>query len=443
MSDQPAPRKLTRRSFIGGAAGATVAVGTAGYLLADGIADTRGASVAGPATTTATTPPPTTAPPAPTTTTTLPPVATSDMATRRLVVLELSGGIDTLSTLVPAANGAYYDLRPTLAQPAEELLWWDDEVALHPNLSRMNARGLAAIQGIGSVDPRGSHFGMIARWWSGQVASDDPSLTGFFGRLCDRLGDPSAPFVGVCVGTGKHAAMLSEQVNTLGLPSIDGAPYIAGAGPGDPFRQAFQVGFATMAGGPSDGIFGEARRTLAQAIGAAERLQGLPDNPIAYPDTEVGADLRTAARLLAADPGVRIVYVPIQMNFDTHVNHVETHATNLARIDEALDAFLGDMDARGMGDQVLVASLSEFGRRAQENGEHGLDHGTASVAFLAGAVRPGRYGEYSSLTDLDADDNLKPTITFDRYYATLAESWFGVPSGEVLATPAAPIPDLF
>jgi uncharacterized protein (DUF1501 family) len=425
---------VNRRSFLAGLAGAGVATVGGTYAAGRMGADERGASLA-PV-------PPTSAPPAATTTTTIDPgpaIATPAVGRRRLVVLEMAGGIDGLSTLVPAAQGAYRDLRPTLARPDEELLWWDDEVALHGNLARLHGRGLAAIEGIGSVEPRGSHFGMIARWWAGQVESDAPSRTGFFGRLCDALGDPTSPFVGVCVGTGKHAAMASETVNTLGLPSIDAAPYLAGPATGDDFRSRFQSGLAAMATGVTGEAFFDARRTLQQAVNAAGRLQGLAPSSVTYPSTELGGDLQTAARLLAAEQDVRVVYVPIHLNFDTHVNHVETHATNLSIIDEALDVFLSDVEQRGMGDEVLVATVSEFGRRARENGEAGLDHGAASVVFLAGAVQPGRYGEYSSLTDLDADGNLRPTVTFDRYYATLAESWFGVPAGELLAGNPRPL----
>jgi uncharacterized protein (DUF1501 family) len=440
--------RVNRRRFLAGIGGAAVAGGaiTASQLLGgtdDRVAGPSGGDAAdstSPASPTKATVAPTTVP-APTTTA-APKLATTDLMKRRLVVLELAGGIDGMSLLIPAGQGAYRDLRPTVGEPEEGLLWWDKEVALHANLKRMNGRGLAAVQGIGAINPAGSHFSMIERWWAGQVESNAASTTGFFGRLCDKLGDPAAPYVGVTLGQGKHAAMLSDRVRTLGLPSADRARYLAGAQADDPFQQKFQAALAQIAAGPADGLFGEARRTWTQAISAAQRLQGLPDSVVEYPKGRLGDDLATAARMIAADSDVRVIYVPVHMNFDTHVNHIFTNNANLDAIDQALDAFLEDIKQRGFGDSVLVATISEFGRRAAENGEAGLDHGSASVAFMAGAVQPGRYGEYSSLTDLDENDNLIPTVAFDRYYATLAESWFGIASAEVLTSGARPLEDV-
>jgi uncharacterized protein (DUF1501 family) len=365
--------------------------------------------------------------------------ATTDNSLRRLVVIELGGGNDGLSTLVPAASGIYRDLRPNIAIPEDQLLWWDDEVAVHANLKRMNDRGFAVIQGVGSMKPDLSHFAMAARWSAGQPDSDSPAVNGFFGRLCDVLGDPTSPYVGVCIGQGNHPAMRASTVTTLGLPEVSSAGYVVGASKDDPFRQSFQAALASLAGGPVDDIYGEARRSLTQAIGAANRLNQLTESTIEYPSSDLGTGLATAARLLDGDKNVKVIYVPANMNFDTHANHAGTHASNLEQFDQALDTFLNDLGQRGMGDQVLVATVSEFGRRVGENGEGGLDHGSASVAMLAGAVQPGRYGEYSSLSDLDDAGNLKATVSFDRYYATLAESWFGVPAGDVLEAGARPL----
>jgi len=75
-------------------------------------------------------------------------------------------------------------------------------------------------------------------------------------------------------------------------------------------------------------------------------------------------------------------------------------------------------------------TTSEFGRSARDNGSAGLDHGTASVALLAGAVVAGWYGEHPSLTSL-VDGELAATLGLDSYYATVAEVWFGVPASEL------------
>lgn len=73
--------------------------------------------------------------------------------------------------------------------------------------------------------------------------------------------------------------------------------------------------------------------------------------------------------------------------------------------------FLGGLEARGLTELVLVvAMMSEFGRRPELNGRGGLDHGTASAALLAGAVSLGRIGKPLGLNQLDEDDNFVATI---------------------------------
>lgn len=89
------------------------------------------------------------------------------------------------------------------------------------------------------------------------------------------------------------------------------------------------------------------------------------------------------------------------------------------------------MDAAGLSDRVLVATISEFGRRLRENAS-GLDHGSASSMLMFGPVTPGRHGEPSPLGGLDDCGNLRTTVPFDRYLATLAQDRLGVEAGSVL-----------
>ncbi|BBX86847.1 DUF1501 domain-containing protein [Mycolicibacterium aubagnense] len=124
-----------------------------------------------------------------------------------------------------------------------------------------------------------------------------------------------------------------------------------------------------------------------------------------YPNTDLGAQLRLAARLLADDNlGLRIVHVPMVADFD----------------------------------RVLVATFREFGRRVSDNGSSGLDRGAASTVLLLGPTNPGIFGEPPSLTRLDVDDNLRATVNMTEFYATIAEGWFGVPENLVL--PGSPKP---
>jgi uncharacterized protein (DUF1501 family) len=106
-------------------------------------------------------------------------------------------------------------------------------------------------------------------------------------------------------------------------------------------------------------------------------------------------------------------------------------------LDNALDAFLGDMSAASHGSEVLVASISEFARRAAQNID-GLDHGTTSVMFLAGAANGGIYGQSPNWGALDANGNLVSPISLADYYATLAR-WLGAAPSSVLPVAGNPI----
>ena len=114
------------------------------------------------------------------------------------------------------------------------------------------------------------------------------------------------------------------------------------------------------------------------------------------------------------------------------------HDQLMIELDQALAAFAADIDKRNLTESVLVATTSEFGRRAKEN-DNGTDHGTASCTLLLGPVHPGVHGDPPSLSHLDEHDNLIATATLEEYYATLAQEWFGIDAAAVLPSTPRPI----
>src|SRR5437868_2161309 len=104
----------------------------------------------------------------------------------------------------------------------------------------------------------------------------------------------------------------------------------------------------------------------------------------------------------------------------------------LLDLDEALSAFMQDLQGHGLGDRVLVMTWSEFGRRVKENGSAGTDHGTAAPMFLLGApVKGGLYGEQPSLSALD-NGNLKFTTDFRSVYASVLQGYLNAPASDLL-----------
>lgn len=363
---------------------------------------------------------------------------------RVLVVVDLSGGNDGLSTLVPAGDAAYYDARPSLAIPQDEVLWLDDDVGLHPSLARLHQRGITTVEGIGPINGDLSHFSMVERWQRGDVRGTQPARSGFLGRLTDAL-DDGRPLVGVALGSSSPH-LLNHQAGTMTLSRADDLWFMAPADGGE--RWAYQHGMnlfpvdgdlnATIAAGHRQ--IRDLGYRLAEADEALSRsAEGTADDdPMLSEGGYLGHLLHLAGDLIAAGTGTRIFYTSFG-DFDTHDNHQWRQSDNLARLDAAVDGFLRRANDGGYGDKVAVATVSEFGRRVGEN-DGGLDHGTSSVAMVA---RPGgpslHLGERPSLTDLDNNDNLKVPIGFDRYLASLAQEWLGVEAASVLPDSPEPL----
>lgn len=362
---------------------------------------------------------------------------------RVLVVVNLQGGNDGLSTLIPYNDGRYRDLRPALGVVADDALELDADVGLHPSLKRLHRRGIATVEGVGPLAGDLSHFAMAERWERGDVDGTHRPRTGFLGRLTDTLGSAldDAGLVGASLA-GSTPHLLNQQATTVALNGTDDLWFLAP--PDWAEAQAYQDGLADLRGAsaPSgshlDAIF-SGYRELAEL---GRRLAGLSteldgESPMMNEGGDLGRQLMVAADLIAADVGVRVIYAQTG-DYDTHAGHEYKQAANLSQLDAAIDGFLDLMAERGLANDVLVATVSEFGRRVEEH-SGGLDHGAASTMLLAGPVKNGRFGERPSLDDLDEDGNLKVAIGFDRYLATLAEEWLGVEAASVLGNEVTPL----
>ncbi|MGH9027606.1 MAG: DUF1501 domain-containing protein, partial [Acidimicrobiia bacterium] len=359
-----------------------------------------------------------------------------------LVIIDMAGGNDGYSTVVPFESGPYYDLRPTVAVAPESVIPLGEGLGLHPNLAKLSAHKVAVLEGVGTAKPDLSHFEMLRRWWQGdQDGTQGFALggTGFLGRMCDTVGDPGAPAAGVSLGFSPSAMLVANETRTLAVdPSGDGAF----PGGDDPVWIAAQQAMAPDPEVPeANAMLLAARRGTSTALGFSDVIAGLPPADVAthpYPDTGLGNQLRLAARIVrgGTTSGVRCIHVPFSGDFDTHVGHLGRHSDLMRELDDALDRFLVELEARALLQNVVVATISEFGRRPAQN-PNGLDHGTASTALLFGSVKGGLHGVRPSFKKLDPIGNLVPTVLMTDYYASLAK-WMGVHPVDVL--PGAPTP---
>jgi uncharacterized protein (DUF1501 family) len=153
---------------------------------------------------------------------------------------------------------------------------------------------------------------------------------------------------------------------------------------------------------------------------------------VTYPKGPFADGLKVLAEAIVQGLGLRVGYVTLG-GFDTHANQAATHDVLMQTLANGVSAFYNDLAAHGKADNVVVMTWSEFGRRVEENGSLGTDHGTAAPMFILGnPVNKGIYGEPPSLSSLDENGNLKYTVDFRSVYATVLDRWMGASSKAVL-----------
>jgi uncharacterized protein (DUF1501 family) len=352
-----------------------------------------------------------------------------------LVVIQLTGGNDGLNTVIPFADAEYAKLRPTLKQPKTEIKKLNDQVGLHPAMDGLAGllqdHALCVVQGVGYPNPSQSHFRSMDIWQAGSTA--ETLSEGWIGRALKSI--PAPAFHLADRNEGSPLALLGAPVRVPSLASLEDYQLRTVAASSGDSRQQHQ--FMEGAVRPSvsqPGLLDFVKRTAVSTYDSSRRLQEIgkkyqPKSP--YPNTALANRLKLAAQLIDADLGARIFYVSID-GFDTHANQMGTHAQLLRELSDAMTAFYKDLAARGHKDRLLMMTFSEFGRRAQENGSRGTDHGSAAPVFLVGGkVKAGVVGAHPSLTQLDMG-NLRHHTDFRQVYAAVLERWLGVSSKEVL-----------
>ena len=367
-----------------------------------------------------------------------------------LVLIELIGGNDGLSTLVPWSDDRYHALRPKLRVPGDRVLKLDDRLGFHPRLPGLRdvfERGeLAVVRGIGYPDPVYSHFKSFEIWHTanpaGRAAGD-----GWVARLrAVAWGEDPRPELVVHIGQNQPYSLYSPNQGVL---SFESPEKFLWAGDGSA-RAAFQAASEAEPAPPPEGVprrrdavmsrlyrtLRHSGRTSARVIAAAQAYRP----QVEYPAGPFGDSLRTIAALIEARAGARVLSCNLG-DFDTHANQVRRHEALLRELDHGLTVLRADLAGRSSEANVVVAVVSEFGRRVAENHSGGTDHGAAGLAFLMGArVEGGLFGEQPDLGALDRDGNLVHTVDFRSLFATLVEGWFHVPAQSVLGEGHEPLP---
>ena len=326
-----------------------------------------------------------------------------------LVAIFQRGAVDGLNVVVPYGEAAYYATRPTIAIPRDGVLDLDGFFGLHPAVASLvpyfKDKSLAFVHAVGSPDATRSHFDAQDFMESG-TPGVKTTEDGFLSRALTTK-KAKSPLRAVALGTalprilsGSANAVAMSDINRFGvrLPEFEAL-----------YPEAF-----------------EASRILKSAD--PTKLQ--PENSAQYPNNPLGNALKQIAQLIKSDVGLEIAFTDVG-GWDTHAGEGGAQgqlANNLRQFSDAIAAFTCDLGSR-MGDVVLV-TMSEFGRTVRENGNRGTDHGHANfMLVVGGGVKGGKvHGTWPGLTNLYENRDLQVTTDFRDVFAELLTKQLGVAS---------------
>jgi uncharacterized protein (DUF1501 family) len=359
-----------------------------------------------------------------------------------LVSIFLAGGIDALSVLAPVGDPRYATLRPTLAVSGDDAIGFgeDPTLAWSPAAagfaSLHDAGKLIVFPGSGYADEDMSHFTSRHYWEVG--ATDTSVTTGWLGRYLDRVGSATNPLQGLSMDSAMNPTLATATVPVAAIDRPENfSLWVAGTwGPvfddtlaaaarlGDAQRGHRDAAIAQVAGAASE--VGSVRRSLRPFVDKDGKASY--SSPVTYPEATAGdfpERLAGLAAMIDAGLPLRCVALTPETQFDTHASQAQTFTEDVPMIGQAIAAFQADLEARGIDRRVVTHVWSEFGRRAQENGAQGTDHGAAGISMLIGSRVTGRMcGEFPSLARLDDDGNQRVNVDFRGVYASLLEQWF-------------------
>ena len=425
----PAGRGIDRRRFLLGAAGGLLAVygadraGLTNRLLGDGIAQAAALQS-----------------------------ATSPI----LVSIFVPGGIDSLSLLAPATDPLYQKLRPTLAvaPTAGTPFTEDTRLRWHPSaasFSNLHAAGkVTVLPGIGYSSPNMSHFSSRHYWEVG--VTDTAVASGWLGRYIDVAGDPTNPLQGLSLdgeinptlatATNPTAALSTPENFSLWMNGVSGGvldlALAASVSLGNSQRTWSDPALAQAAEAASE--VGVLNQALAPFAGNAS-TNPKDVSPVTYPSfgsSTFPQRLAGLATMIAGGLPLRCVALTFDTSLDTHAGQAATFNPSIQTIADSVAAFQADLESRGLADRVLIHIWSEFGRRVEENGSVGTDHGASGTSLLIGTRASGTMvGEWPGIAKLDTNGNQIENVDFRGVYSSLLEQFFNQDAAAVIPQAAS------
>ena len=350
-----------------------------------------------------------------------PSIARSKTKNRILILVELQGANDGLNTVIPLNQDYYYRLRPTIGIEKNRILNISKENGLHyslKNIAKNYENGnVKIIQNLGYPHPVLSHFRSIDIWETG----GDGKKQFRNGWLVDSLNKYSKK-------TGLDAkAMFLDNSNSIFRGGLDGfiGPNAIGLEP-----EEIEVRDTVV---PVDDRknFGLLNEILNKRKQNSDLLKNLISkfsgvkNRYSFGGGQLGSQLSNVCNLIASN-----IYIPVYKvalgSFDTHNNQQNTHRRLLRDLDKSLSSTINALKEIGVWNETLIMTYSEFGRRANENGSRGTDHGMAAPHFiLGGSIKGGIIGQYNDLSKL-WNNNINYKVDYRSLYEFVLRNHFDI-----------------
>jgi len=339
---------------------------------------------------------------------------------KRLVVVFQRGAADGLNVVVPYREKNYYDMRPGIAIPQNQVVDLDGFFGLHPSLAPFkplyDQGHLAIVHAAGSPDMSRSHFDaqdFMESGTPGVKGTEDGWLNRALQEEDLRHRQEHTAFRALALGS-QVPRTLAGTVPAIAMANLNNFA-VGGHGPKpSPAADAFQ----TMYGESGDSILhatGDETFEAVKMLRDANPAQYKPAAGIEYPNNEFGNNMKQIAQLLKSNLGVEAAFTDVG-GWDTHQNQGGVNgqlADRLREFSSAISAFWLDMGADA--ENITLVTMSEFGRTARQNGTGGTDHGHANCMFvLGGHVKGGKvYGHWPGLANEQLNEGRDLAVTTD------------------------------
>jgi uncharacterized protein (DUF1501 family) len=325
---------------------------------------------------------------------------------KTLIAIFQRGAVDGLNMIVPFGESNYYNLRPNIAIPKpaagnpETAISLDGFFGLHPSMSSLkplwDSKRLAIVHASGSPDNTRSHFD-AQDYMESATPGVKSTRDGWLNRYLQNKTDEQRSLFRAVSMTQQMPRALQGNAPVLAISNLANFAIRAGKS-----SQSVQGGFEAIYSGNKNEMLSHTGSETFEAVNYLKQVnpaQYKPENGAQYPRNAFGNSLLQIAQLIKAGVGLEIAFTDIG-GWDTHINQGNARgqlANLLAQFSSGLTALYQDLGQRM--DDVVIVTMSEFGRTVKENGNRGTDHGHANAMMVLGnGVRGGQvYGKWPGL----------------------------------------------